>query len=166
MRRLLFALAFLASSFTAVPLANADERDDAVNARAMEILPWIAEVTGYSADYVKPGILFRDQDTLNKLYYGANYRDGYADVEAAAMGNVIILRDDFVLGEDDATLAHELTHVLQNENGAEFDCHAKMEYEAYQTGDLFVDTFGIGEKTDPLWLIFFTMCPANHYGLP
>ena len=148
-----------------VPHANADPRDDAVNARVQELLPWISAKTGYKADYVVPVIFFRSQDFLNKFYYGDNYRDGYMDVEAAAAGNVIFLREDFTLGEDDDTLVHEVTHTLQNENGAEFPCNAARERQAYDTQDLFVEEFGIGQQTDLLMKLLLTSCPIGR-GIP
>lgn len=148
----------------AFPLA-ADERDEAVNARVQELLPWVAEKTGYSYEYVKPVIHFRTQEFLNEFYYGANYRDGYADVEAAATGNVIFLREDFTLGENDDTLVHELVHTLQNENGAVFPCVAAMERQAYDLQDVFVEEFGIGEATDPLFKMLITACPIGR-GVP
>jgi len=150
---------------------KAQDSVEAVQARAMEILPWVAQHTGYKADHVKPRIVFKTSDQLQHIYYGEHYDPSYIKIAAITVDQAIMLRDDFKLGVNDDTLAHELTHVLQHANGhfvgtnpGDFKCLGDMEKEAYLTQNAWIDEFHVGTKVEELWLLLLTICddPAKN----
>src|SRR5437764_8216730 len=83
---------------------------DAVDDRAKQLLPWVAQKTGYSADHVKVTVMLAEPKVINGIAYGAHYTDQNT-VESVSTGETIFLPTWFVLGRNDDILVHELTHV-------------------------------------------------------
>jgi hypothetical protein len=131
---------------------------DAIDERATELLPWVAEQTGYSAEHVKVTVLFVEPRSINLIAYSVR-KDDDPTPEAITAGATIFLPTWFELGKNDDILAHELTHVLQYENDAKFRCRAEQEKQAYEVQSAFVDKTGIGKKPDP-FSMFMLHCTA------
>ena len=132
---------------------------DAIDERAKDLLPWVAQKTGYRADYIKVTVLFVEPKQINLIAYGAKFK-AQTDVEAVSAGATIFLPTWFRLGENDDILVHELTHVLQFQNDASFRCRAEQEKEAYETQAAFTDETGIGTKPHP-FAMFLLRCPSK-----
>ena len=135
---------------------------DAIDDRATELLAWVAQQTGYSAERVKVTVLFVEQRSINLIAYSVR-KDDDPTPEAITAGATIFLPTWFELGKNDDILAHELTHVLQYENDAKFRCRAEQEKQAYEVQSAFVDKTGIGKKPDP-FSMFMLHCTA--YAVP
>ena len=95
---------------------------------------------------------FKTQEQLNLMYYNKASVDNF-NVEAIYAAGVIYLRDDFDLELMSHTLVHELVHHVQFVNARAYECHAAMEREAYTVMDKWVDSTGVGEKTDILFMM-------------
>ena len=137
-----------------ISTASADALDD----RAKELLPWVAQKTGYAADHVKVTVLLVEPRTINLIAYGIS-KDDDPQPEAISAGATIFLPTWFELGKNDDILVHELTHVLQYANDAQFRCRAEQEKQAYETQAAFVEETGIGKKPDPFFM-FMLHCTA------
>jgi Domain of unknown function (DUF4157) len=131
---------------------------DAIDERATELLPWVAQQTGYSVEHVKVTVLFVEPRSINQIAYSVR-KDDDPTPEAITAGATIFLPTWFELGRNDDILAHELTHVLQYENDAKFRCRAEQEKQAYEVQSAFVDKTGIGKKPDPFFT-FMLHCAA------
>ena len=131
---------------------------DAIDERATELLPWVAQQTGYSAEHVRVTVLFVDPRSISLIAYSVR-KDDDPTPEAITAGATIFLPTWFELGKNDDILAHELTHVLQYENDAKFRCRAEQEKQAYEVQSAFVDKTGIGKKPDPFFT-FMLHCAA------
>ena len=142
------------SLFLGVSAASADRIDD----RARELLPWVAQKTGYSADHVKVTALFVEPRTINLIAYRVR-KDDDPTPEAITAGATIFLPTWFELGKNDDILVHELTHVLQYANDAKFRCRAEQERQAYEAQSAFVDETGIGKKPHS-FAMFMLRCAA------
>lgn len=110
------AMAVLAALFAIVAPSRADELDR----RVRDLLAWVAEETGYDAGGIEVTVEFAEPRVLNIVGYGTSYI-GQSDIEAVSIGRAILLPDWFELGRNDDVLVHELTHVLQFTNDAQFD---------------------------------------------
>ena len=134
-------------------------RADALDRRVEALLRWVAEETGYAAGDADVTVRFAEPRVLNIVGHGTRYT-GQSDIAAVAVGRTVLLPDWFALGDDDALLVHELTHVLQNTNHAPFACDAEKEREAYETQATFTAETGIGEEPS-LWFTLFLRCDPN-----
>jgi hypothetical protein len=136
---------------------------DPVDDRASELLPWVAGKTGYAAENVKVTVIFVEPRTISRIAYGVSKEED-PKAEAITAGATIFLPTWFELGKNDDILVHELTHVLQYANDAQFRCRAEQEKEAYATQSAFVDETGIGTKPDSFFM-FMLHCTAYpvHY---
>ena len=148
------------SSLLFISAASADPLDD----RAKELLPWVAQQTGYAADHVKVTVLLVEPRTINLIAYGIS-KDDDPKPEAISAGATIFLPTWFELGKNDDILVHELTHVLQYANDATFRCRAEQEKQAYEAQSAFVDESGIGKKPDP-FAMFMLHCTAYSVRYP
>jgi hypothetical protein len=153
-RRAAAVLALMAALFGA-NTARADDLDQ----RVAELLVWVGQETGYEVGDIEATVRFAGPKILNIVGHGMRY-SGQADIAAVAIDRTILLPDWFELGRDDALLVHELTHVLQNVNRAQFGCDAEKEREAYETQARFTEETGIGE-TPSLWFRLFLRCDPN-----
>jgi hypothetical protein len=141
------------------PNTNDHPTAEQVEKRIWELLPWVLKTTGYKADiYFRYVVEFASPQTLARMYYGPNYKD-QTDIEAVSLGNTVWLADHFQLGRDDYVLVHELVHLLQFENAAEFPCMARQEYEAYHVQAKWVSEFKSGQMPDLLYMIMLSTCP-------
>ncbi|TSC68099.1 MAG: hypothetical protein G01um101456_738, partial [Parcubacteria group bacterium Gr01-1014_56] len=127
-------------------------------------LPWVAAQTHYKVNYVRVHVVFATAVALKAIAHSPGYK-GQGEAASGTIGTTVFLPSTFQIGKNDDDLVHELVHVLQNANGATFSCWQSMEAEAYSLQDRFVEEFGIGEKTDYLYLWMISHCP-NPYGLP
>lgn len=142
-------------------LTDADlaDRYEAIDRRIAELMPWIAGKTGYRfAEEVKVTVLIRPDETIERIVY-PDGRGNRIRVAAIAVGQTIMLPDWFELGEHDGILVHELVHVLQHANAAEFACAILREGEAYEIETAFVEEFGVGAPPHPLFRMFLSFCP-------
>ncbi len=89
-----------------ISAASADPIDDRVN----ELLPWVAQKTGYAVEHVKVTVLLVEPRTINLIAYGIR-KDDEPKAEAISAGTTIFLPTWFELGKNDDILVHELTHV-------------------------------------------------------
>ena len=147
-------LAAAAWLLLSVSAAVADPIDD----RVRELLPWVAEKTGYKAEQVKVTVIRVEPSTINSIAYGIGKEEG-PEPEAVTAGATIFLPTGFQLGKNDDILVHELTHVLQYVNDARFRCRSEQEKQAYETQSAFVEETGIGTKPDP-FAVFLLHCTA------
>ena len=153
-RAALAALGAAALLLTMNP-AQADELDRRVEV----LLRWLAVETGYATGDAGVTVRLAQPRLLNIVGHGTGY-SGQLDIAAVAIGRTIMLPDWFALGRDDALLVHELTHVLQNTNHAQFACDAEKEREAYETQAAFTAETGIGEEQS-LWFALFLRCDPD-----
>lgn len=152
MKAIIVAAALLLYSLSA---ASADIIDD----KAKQLLPWVAQKTGYSADHVRVTVLFAEPKVINAIAFGPKYTD-QTKINSVSSGATIFLPAWFELGKNDDILVHELTHVLQFENDAHFRCRAEQERQAYEVQSAFVDETGIGTKPHPFFL-FLLRCSTK-----
>ena len=139
---------------------------DAIDTRVRELLPWVAQKTGYSAEHVKVTGVLIEPRTIDLIAYRVS-KDGQPQPEAITVGATVFLPTSFTLGKNDDLLVHELTHVLQASNDATFRCRAEQEKQAYKTQAVFIDETGIGTKPDPFFLYLLHCSPyAVHYASP
>jgi hypothetical protein len=166
MKRLLLCLSFCVSlsQCAAVPaLADQDwpdNLDDHVfTQRVIEIAEFVRQATGYKTKGL-PVVFFRSRDVLNRLHYGKDF-DGQDSVQAVAVGNVIFLHSDFKMGVDDYTIAHELTHFMQNASGKLYTCNGEKEVEAYHVQDIYLAAHRVPKDdprySDPLTVLAYKM---------
>ena len=134
--------------------ALADPLDD----RVKELLPWVAEKTGYKAEQVKVTVIRVEPRTITSIAYGIRQDNG-PEPEAVTAGATIFLPTSFRLGRNDDVLVHELVHVLQYANDARFRCRSEQEKQAYETQSAYVEEAGIGTKPDP-FAVFLLHCTA------
>ena len=132
---------------------------DAIDDRAKALLPWVAQKSGYSSDHVKVTVLLAKPKLINEIAFGPKYTD-QTKVDSVSTGATIFLPTWFELGKNDDILVHELTHVLQFENGANFRCRAEQEREAYEIQSAFTDETGIGTKPHP-FSMFLLRCSTK-----
>lgn len=146
---------------TTVSLANPTEI-----ARIKQIEPslydFIYKHTDYDPQWVLPVrmYVFKPQEELNAIYYGREVEAGdNLQVQALYKEGVVFLRDDFTVRADAFVLLHELVHHVQHSNGAQFECPAEQEREAYEVMDKYVEVSGNGEKTDPFFKLLMVCRP-------
>jgi Domain of unknown function (DUF4157) len=150
--------AIIAAAGLSMLLGISTASADALDNRAKELLPWVAQRTGYAADHVKVTVILVEPRTIDLIAYRVS-KDGDPKPEAITAGATIFLPTTFELGANDDILVHELTHVLQYENDAKFRCRAEQEKQAYEVQAAFVDETGIGTKPDPFFM-FMLHCTA------
>jgi hypothetical protein len=131
---------------------------DALDDRAKELLPWVAQKTGYAVEHVKVTVLLVEPRTINLIAYSIS-KDDDPKPDAISAGATVFLPTRFELGKNDDILVHELTHVLQYANDAKFRCRAEQEKQAYETQAAFVEETGIGKKPDPFFM-FMLHCTS------
>jgi hypothetical protein len=153
MKRII-AVAVLSSAL-GLSAASADVIDD----RAKQLLPWVVEKTGYSADHVKVTVIFAELPVINAIAYGPKYTN-QTGVDSVSTGETIFLPSWFRIGTNDDILVHELVHVLQFENDATFKCRAEQEKQAYEVQAAFTEETGIGAKPHPL-AMFLLRCSTK-----
>lgn len=161
------AAALVALTSPAAPAAEAlatiavgiDAAEAALERRVRGLLAWVAEKNGYEARGVEVTLAFVAPEIINIVAFGTGYR-GQLDAESVAIGASIILPDWFELGVNDDLLVHELTHVLQYTNEAEFGCYLEQEREAYGTQAAFTEATGIGQLP-ALWFVLFLPCDTT-----
>jgi hypothetical protein len=142
-------------------LAAADSIDD----RASELLPWVAQHTGYKIDHVKATVLRVDPQAIDLIAYGVAKSGAGSRPNSITAGETVFLPTWFKIGKNDDILVHELTHVLQYANDATFRCRSEREKQAYEVQSDFVDETGIGNKPDKFALFMLQCQPyAVHYG--
>jgi hypothetical protein len=141
-----------------ISLISGGAAADAIDERASQLMPWVAQQTGYSAEHVKVTVLFVEPRTISLIAYSVSQSDDPTP-EAIAAGSTIFLPRWFELGKNDDILVHELTHVLQYANDAKFRCRAEQERQAYEAQAAFVAATGIGRKPDP-FAVFMLHCTA------
>lgn len=135
----------------AISPARAQPDRAALDKRVAELAEFVRLITGYDMP-VRPKIVFRAQDDLDRMYFGENWRpDLKGWIGALQSGGVIFLNENFELGRDDYMLVHELAHVGQFEAGKDGEgCTGRLEPEAYRVQDIFVAATGRGEPSDAL----------------
>jgi hypothetical protein len=159
----LTALATAAAGLS-MPLGICHASADPIDDRAKELLPWVAQRTGYATGQVKVMVLLVEPRTIGLIAYRAN-KDEAPQPEAITVGATIFLPTWFALGKNDDILVHELTHVLQYTTDATFQCRAQQEKQAYETQAAFVEETGIGTKPDPFFM-FMLHCTPYPVRLP
>lgn len=155
MRNLLALIVGATLMLAAAPiLAAARPSQQEIDKRAAEIGEFVRLVTGYKVT-ARPKIVFRSQETLDRIYFGDDYKPSLSGFTAAlAIGGVIMLNDRFELGRDDYILAHEITHFMQHESGVDDKgCAGNLEPEAYRVQDIFVAATGRGVRSDPFTVL-------------
>ena len=140
-----------------------------VERRIQELLPWVAQESGYSTANVRPTVFYKNSKSLNKLYYGPGIPENSEDVLGITIRDSIFLLDTFVLGTEDHILVHELVHVLQYTNKRAvgigpymFSCIGESEKEAYEITNRWVEETGIGHKIDAFFIFFISKCPSEY----
>jgi hypothetical protein len=131
--------------------ASATDRKAYAHDRAPLMLRWIAEQTDYSVDEVVPRFQFVPARTI-VLAVRSDQALAYFD------DGMIVLRDDFRPGHDDAMMLHELVHLVQWENGA-FDRMSRcaLELEAYEL-QIEWATRNSGHIPGTMWMASLRMC--------
>jgi hypothetical protein len=142
-------------SFLGTGTVHANDLDRRVH----ELLLWVAEETGYEAGGIEVTVAFAEPRVINIVGHGVDY-SGHSDIEAVAIGSAILLPDWFQLGRDEDLLVHELTHVLQYANDAQFACQAEQEREAYEVQAAFTDETGIGIRP-ARWFVLLLHCGTD-----
>lgn len=159
--RLGVSAAIAAAVFLVAPAAARPSQAE-LDAAIARLTPFVQLVTGYKVA-AKPRFVFRSQIELDKMYFGEDWKPTIKNwIGALAKNNVVFLNEDFELGRDDYILVHELTHVLQFENGKAEGCAGEREPEAYRVQDIFVAATGRGVKSDPFTVAVIAMsCHAQ-----
>jgi hypothetical protein len=148
----------MAGALMAAP-ALADPRPpDSFFERVDEMVAWIGENSDYPGELSKPlAVAFLPRPVLNYIFFetaeNASY-SGQSDVKALYLERgIMLLPDDFELGEHDYILLHELVHHIQWEQEREFACLAEREREAYDLQVKWVEETGVGRVPSPLFLM-------------
>ena len=149
------AILGVALTILALGTVHADPIED----RSRELLLWVADETGYDLGGTSVTIVVVEPKVINIVAHGTAYVD-QMDKTAMAIGSAILLPDWFELGRHDDVLVHELTHVLQHTNNAQFRCHGEQEREAYETAAAFTEQTGIGTKPSR-WFMVMLRCIPN-----
>lgn len=127
--------------------------------RLVEINGWVRAETGYASKEL-PKVVFKSNEEMAAMA-GSNpctSDPDYPCVKAAQAGGVIFLMDDFVLGQDDYILAHELTHFQQWESGKRFMCNGEKEAEAYKVQAEFVAQTRSGKAANAMLVLLVSQC--------
>lgn len=123
----------------------------------LSLLGWLYQHTDYDDRVVLPNITVTEVANLCQNY-GV---DSLADCQAMQLKGfyneqrTIFLHADFRQTnlQDQSWLVHELVHYLQWKQGANQQCWGKLEAEAYQVQDAWLQAHGINAQTDPFKLI-------------
>jgi hypothetical protein len=139
----------LLTSLTAPAAAQVDM--PRLQERMQDINAWIRLNTAYRARHL-PKVVIRTEEEMARKYFGPNFRsDLIGWVAAMSSHGVIILPPGISAdGEDDDVLVHELVHFQQFEAGKGGECRGRLEEEAYELQDKFVESTGRGKKSDPM----------------
>jgi len=164
----LFAVVRFVGPANAKPMTRDEvrHRQELVEQRAAELLPWVVEHTGYSDKYLRYQIILKPFDVVNRVFYGEHYTDQH-DILAVTIGTTVIIPQNFIPGPQwDDAIVHELTHVLQNHNGAAFECIGKKEKEAYDTEAAWDEEQGLEDRMpNELIVALIAICPKGR-GIP
>lgn len=157
---LIIAIVILVLMFVNVARAN-DPRVEQLKAMEPQLYEFIAANSKYNVDDLpEVSYNFKSQDQMNLIFHGKPVSDNENfNVIGLYFATVVILRDDY----DPMTMSHihlhELVHHVQMFNNAEFECIEERERDAYMIMDKYVEATGIGQKTDPFFLMFMRCRP-------
>lgn len=156
------SLAFMLATCARAPALAQPDRA-ALDKRVAQLSEFVRLVTGYDMP-LAPKIVFRTQEELDRIHFGASYRPDLAGwTGALTSGGVIFLAETFEIGRDDYILAHELVHVMQFDAGKDGDgCIGRLEPEAYRVQDIFVAATGRGKRSDPFTVLMTQTACDGH----
>jgi hypothetical protein len=131
---------------------------DEFSERMREIVEWIGANSDYPGELTKPvAVAFVPRPVLNYIFFETAANASYSGQDSVKglylERGIMLLPDDFKLGEHDYILVHELVHHLQWEHDRGFPCLAKREREAYELQARWVEESGVGVKPNPLFML-------------
>lgn len=165
------AVAILTLGIALSPARAGPAPDPGFMTLANVLMDWVVAHTRYGPPSHLPAYVFVPVEVLNYVFYHNMKPGGYTgqnNVAALYADMVIMLPDDYDIARSPELLVHEFVHHLQRLAEYEtkifaFPCPAAKEVEAYETQNLFVETFGVGKKVNRLSIISYSACNPYDY---